>query len=187
MDPSTFRRDPFLRSSAYHLATWSLAALVLELRRSSPSPGDDGASSAAVVAAVVGGALLTSMTHERRVGKMAGAAGEPVFAGAGRMWAGALVGMLAGSVALAGAGWAGWLFNLWVGGTGATFARWGRRTGMNWYVGLGLAMVAFAAADAVLAMLEGQPSPGSRFLVLGVVLPGAALVTNRRFLWFREN
>lgn len=184
MTPAEFRRDRWLRSSAYHLSTWSLAAFVLAFRAETVPDAFD-ATGIAVAVVVVGGSVMSSLAHERRVGKIAGVAGESVYPGAGRMWAGVL-----GALALAAAGLimksgrADGLYLLGMIGVGTGFALWGRRAKFPWYLGLGAAMVAAGLLDGVLAATGGPARP-LRLLVLGLALPVAALLTNRRWLWFR--
>ena len=181
MDRSTFRRDPYLRSSAYHLATWSLAAFVFELRL---GRGQFDAASVGLYGVLLGGAILTSITHERRVGKMAGPAGDAVWSGAGAMWLrllGTLV-TLTGMLAFAGRG--DLLFAAWAFGVGWGFAVWGWKANFPWYAGLGLGLAWVALVDAAM-LAAGTPMPMLRGLVLAVGLPALALRTNHRFLWFR--
>jgi len=183
--PAEFRRDRWLRSSAYHLSTWSLAAFVLAFRAEAvPEPFDSTGLAVAIV--VLGGSVMSSLTHERRVGKMAGVAGEAVYAGAGRMWTGVLGALALAATALAmKTGRADGLYALGMVGVGTGFARWGRRAKFPWYLGLGASMIAVGALDAVLVGAGGPARP-LRLLVLGLALPVAALLTNRRYLWFRE-
>ena len=185
MDPATFRRDPYLRTSASHLATWSLVGFVLELRLGGPESA--GTPEGIVVAVLLAGAVLASLTHERRVGKMAGPAG-PVgtasFEGAGRMWSGLLAALTAASALLLLASRPQWLFDAWTVGVGSGFAVWGWKAGFAWYTGLGLALVAVGAVDAIVTAAGGSVL-ALRCLVLALALPAFSLVTNRRFLWFR--
>lgn len=186
VSPTTFRRDPWLRSSGYHLATWSLLGLVLELRRL--SPGEGAVTGSAGLLFLVAAAILTSLTHERRIGKMvgpAGPAGEAVWPGAGALWRTLLSALAAASALLVATQNAGMLFPLWCAGVGSGFWLWGRRAGFAWYEGLGLLMAVAAMVDVGLMWGEGGAAPGFRFAVLGLVLPGAGLLTSRRFLWFR--
>lgn len=183
MKPADFRRDRRLRTSGYHLATWSLAAFVLEARALAMQ-GHAGAGSGAVMLIVIAGSVLSSLTHERRVGKMTGPAGETVFDSAARLWA--VVFMVLGvvSVWLAAGGQSRWLFPLWMLGVGLGFTIWGSRAAFGWYVFLGVAMAVAAALDVGLAV-AGWPHRPLRLAVLGLALPAAALMTNRRYLWFR--
>ncbi|MFN2378192.1 MAG: hypothetical protein ABR538_16810 [Candidatus Binatia bacterium] len=183
VSPTTFRRDPWLRSSGYHLATWSLLGLVLELRRL--SPGEGAAVGGAGLLFLVAAAVLTSFTHERRIGKMAGPAGEAVWPGAAALWRTLLAALAAASALLLTTENAGMLFPLWCAGVGCGFWLWGRGAGFPWYEGLGLLMSVAALVDVGLLWAEGSAAPGFRFAVLGLVLPGAGLLTSRRFLWFR--
>lgn len=185
MTPVEFRRDRWLRTSAYHLSTWSLAAFVLSLRAEAGREPFDAAG-VAVAVAVVGGSVMSSLTHERRVGKMAGVAGDAVDAGAGRSWAGVLAALALSAAGLVLAtGRTDGLYLLGMVGVGTGFARWGRRAKFPWYLGLGAAMVAAGVLDGVLALVGGPARPFVRLFVLGLALPAAALLTNRRFLWFR--
>jgi len=183
LDPATYRRDPYLRSSAYHLATWSLMGFVLELRGSMPAASTDSPSHLPVVVVLLAGAAMTSLTHERRLGKMVGPAGAAVFDGAGRMWTGVLAVLVAASVLLLAASRPQLLFDVWVVGVGAGLAAWGSKAGFAWYLGLGAAMVAVGAVDVALRS-AGFPVLALRCALLAVALPVAALVTNHRFLWF---
>jgi hypothetical protein len=183
LDSLTFRRDRWLRTSASHLATWSLAGLVLEFRFRAVGGGGEGAAAAAVVV-IVGVSLLNSSTHGRRAAKMVGPAGEPSYAGAGQMWTMVIGALALGSGALLAAGRPEYVTTIWLFGVGCAFALWGRKADFLWYFGLGSAMVAAAAFDAALAATGGPVGP-FRFFVLGLALPAAALLTNRRFLWFR--
>ena len=184
MQPASFRRDRWLRTSAYHLATWSIAALVLDVRLRAARD----ASHATVIFALVvifAGSLLTSMTTERRVAKMVGPAGAPLFAGAGRMWILVFAMLMSASAAILGAGRAEAILTLWMLLVGAAFLFWGRATGFAWYVGLGASILAAGAVDSWMSATGGPVGPW-RVLVLGIALPAAAIATNRRFLWFRE-
>jgi hypothetical protein len=183
LEPSTFRRDPYLRSSAYHLATWSLAAFVIEFQLASAS-GLDAANGIAALVVLIGASALSSVTHERRVGKMMGPAGAPVWAGAGQMWLVLLVGLAAGSLVLALGSLAALLFPLWALAVGAGFATWGRKAAFAWYTGLGFALVGVGLLDLAIGISAGPTTP-FRITVLGLGLPGFALLTNRRFLWLR--
>lgn len=184
VSPTTFRRDPWLRSSGYHLATWSLLGLVLELRRL--SPGEGAVTGSAGLLFLVAAAVLTSLTHERRIGKMVGPAGEAVWPGAGALWRTLLSALAAASALLPVTGNAAMLFPLWCAGVGSGFWLWGRRAGFPWYEGLGLVMAVAALVDlGLLWKGGGVVVPGLRFAVLGLLLPGAGLLTSRRFLWFR--
>lgn len=182
MDPITFRRDPYLRTSAYHLATWSLVATVLELRLAT---GAAAAGSRAVLPVLLAGAVLTSLTHERRVGKMTGPAGAPLVEGAARIWVQGLSVLAAVSAVLVVAERPQLVFDAWMLGVGVGFVVWGRAAAFAWYVGLGLAMIATAVVDFMLLSAAGVPLLQLRLLASGVVIPGLALLTNRRFLWFR--
>lgn len=133
---------------------------------------------------LVAGAVLTSFTHERRVAKIAGPAGEPVFAGAGRLWTVTLLVLGVASAVLAATDEAQWLFALWAAAAGAAFTLWGLRTRFRSYVALGLGLAAAGVLDAS-ATAGGSPLAGLRIFVLGVALPAAAIATNRRYLWFR--
>lgn len=155
---------------------------MLELRRTVAPP--DGAGEAAAVVVIVGAGILTSMTHGRRIAKMAGLPGEPVFAQAGAMWRLLLAALVAASAVLVSSSQAGDLFRLWMAGVGAGFAAWGRLAGFGWYAGIGLVMAASAAVDAMLPP-GGPAAVALRCGMLGLVLPAFALATNRRFLWFR--
>lgn len=75
------------------------------------------------------------------------------------------------------------IFEVWIVGVGSGLAFWGWRAGFAWYVGLGAAMIATAAVDVVLGS-AGLPVFALRGAVLALALPAAALVINRRFLWF---
>ena len=124
------------------------------------------------------------MTTERRVGKMLGPAGEPVFAGAGRMWLMALGALTSASVALVLASRAEAIITLWLIGAGGGFLFWGRRIGFSWYVGLGAGMIAAGLVDSWMSA-TGGPVALLRVVVLGLALPATAILTNRRFLWLR--
>jgi hypothetical protein len=182
MTPSEFRRDRWLRTSAYHLSTWSLTAFALALRAEFVPRALD-ATGAALAVALAAGSVLSSLTHERRVAKMAGVAGEAAYAGAGRLWS-ALFGVLAVVAALlVGMGAAASLYAAAMLVVGTGFALWGRRAKFDWYFRLGLAMVSAGAFD--LAVEGSALAAPLRLLVLGLGLPAAALATNRRYLWFR--
>lgn len=177
MDPAAFRRDPWLRTSGYHLATWSLVAFVLELWRD--RPGEVGAAQAV---ALVGGAFLTSLTHERRVAKMAGIAGEPVYSETALVWRLVFVGLAASMAAMLAAPNMAALFPVAMCVLGIGFAQWGAGAGFPRFVWLGAFMVAAALLDVSLG------AAGSRLirqLVLGFALPAFGVATSRRYLWFR--
>lgn len=179
MDPGHFRGDPWLRSSGYHLATWSLVALVLDLRRAAPS-GTGAAGAILLVAA----AVLTSLTHERRIGKMAGPALVPVWDRAGQLWWSLLAGFVAIAVPLVTRGHGEWLVPVGLVLVGTGHLVWSRCVRMSWLAVIGAAAVAAALVDAA-ATASGQAPLALRALVLGVVLPAAGLWTSRRYLWFR--
>ncbi len=178
MDPENFRRDPWLRGSGYHLATWSLVALVLDLRRAAP-----GASAAGTVV-FVAAAVLTSLTHERRIGKMAGPALEPVWDGAGRLWWSLGAAFAASGAVLAARGLEQWLVPALLATVGAGYLVWSRFVRMPWFAAVGAVALVAALLDAG-ATATGQPTLAMRFLVLGLVLPAAGLWTSRQYLWFR--
>jgi hypothetical protein len=182
MTAAAFRRDRWLRTSASHLGTWSVASLVLDsvIR----STGRTGSMRSATFVAIAGITLLNSMTTERRVAKMVGVAGEPVYAAAGAMWRLVLAMLALASVALVAAHAAAAVIPLWLAGVGATFLFWGRKTELAWYAALGAAMVIAGVADAWLSRSSGPVGP-LRVAVLGLALPAAAIATNRRFLWVR--
>lgn len=180
MDPLSFRRDPWLRGSAYHLATWSFLLFVLDLRRALPDAGLAGG------VVLVGATVMTSLTHERRIGKMAGPAGDPLWPGVAALAKGLAAGLVAGSAGLAMAGRADAVVSLWLAGVGAGLAVWGRRASFGWYLGLGAATGLAALVDAGLLLWRGVPSTGLRAAVLVLALPLAALWTNRTWLWFRD-
>lgn len=165
------------------MATWSLVAFVLELRCSMAAASTEALSQLPVVAVLLGGAVLTSFTHERRVGKMVGPAGEAVFDGAGRMWLRVFAALVTASALAMVASAPQRIFEVWIVGVGSGLAFWGWRAGFAWYVGLGAAMIATAAVDVVLGS-AGLPVFALRGAVLALALPAAALVINRRFLWF---
>lgn len=191
MDPATFRRDRYLRSSGYHLAVWSLAAFVLQYRLGL-QPSGQGISAFPFFVMLVGGSLMTSFTHERRVGKMAGVAGEPVFAGAGRLWLVVFAALGFVDSVLIASGLELYLVPSWWLGVGAGFAVWGWRAGFGWYTGFGAALVSAGMLDLI--VLQTDPSGIAaglhrviwRSLVLAVFIPAFALETNRRHLWFRR-
>ncbi len=183
MQPEIFRKDRWLRTSAYHLASWSLAALVLDVRLRSAVTTTHATGIAAFVV-IVGASLLTSMTTERRVAKMFGPAGAPVFAGAGRLWLMVFAVLTSASVAIASAGRVEAVVTLWMFGVGAAFLFWGRTIGFSWYAGLGLALMAAGAIDSWMSA-TGGPVGLLRVFVLGLALPAAAILTNRRYLWLR--
>ncbi len=191
MDRATFRRDRYLRSSGYHLAIWSLAAFALQYRLGL-QPSGQGLSAFPFFVMLVGGSLMTSFTHERRVGKMAGVAGEPVFAGAGRLWTMVFAALALVDSALVAAGLEIYLVPSWWLGVGAGFAVWGFRAGFGWYTGFGAALASAGMLDLI--VLQTDPSGIAaglhrviwRSLVLAVAIPAFALETNRRHLWYRR-
>jgi hypothetical protein len=181
VDPSAFRRDPWLRTSGYHLATWSLVAFVMELWRRQPE--SDHATATVVL---VAGAVLTSLTNERRVAKMAGIAGEPVYPGTALVWRlVALALFVSGAAAVFEANTNG-MFPVAMIATGMGFAVWGAGAGFAWFSALGAAMVGTALVDVAL-LGRGDASRTLRLAVLGVALPAFGLATSYRFLWFRPS
>jgi hypothetical protein len=178
LDPAAFRRDPWLRTSGYHLATWSLVALALELMRAST---DDPGVSRIVV--LLGGALLISSTHERRVAKMAGVAGNLVYEKTRLLWGFVALALLSTFVAATGAPNADPLFPVAMVIVGVGFAQWGAGARFAWFVGLGSAIVGAGLLDVVVGPAV---RPYWRMLVLGILLPGAGIETSRRYLWFRS-
>jgi hypothetical protein len=182
LTPSEFRRDPWLRTSAYALATWSLAGFLLEVRlRAAGTATEDGIAATIVIA---GASLLASRTHARRVAKMAGQAGEPVFANAKAMWRLIVAAALLLSVVAVRAGRTDLVFPLWMLAAGSGFAAWGRAVGLGWYVGLGALMAGIGLLDLLLS--RGSFAAYSlEMFTLGLLLPAAAIATNRQFLWIR--
>jgi len=183
LHPDAFRKDRWLRTSAYHLASWSLAALVLDVRLRSVGQTTQ-ATGIATFVVIIAASLLSSMTTERRVAKMLGPAGAPVFAGAGRMWLLVIGALTSASVAIASAGRVEAVLTLWMIGVGTAFLFWGRTIDFSWYAGLGLALIAAGAADSWMTATGGPVGP-YRVVVLGLALPAAAILTNRRYLWLR--
>ena len=178
MTPAEFRRDPWLRTSASHLATWSFAALALDLLARSGA-GTPRAVRVSAIVGVVAGSLLTSMTTERRIAKMVGPAGDSVYERAGQLWTIVLATLVAATFVLVALEQRGALMPMWLGGVGAAFVFWGRKTRFDWYVILGGAMFAFAVFDLLFA------AGTLRIVVLGVLLPVAAMAANRQYLWLR--
>ncbi len=153
---------------------------MLELRRAAPHEGGDF-----VVVALLAGALLTSSTHERRVAKMAGIAGETVYAETALVWRLVLVGLVAAAAAAISAPNMGSLFPVAMVVAGIGFAQWGAGAGFAWFVRLGAFMVGAGLVDVTLG--AGSPSSQTlRLVVLGLALPAFGLETSRRFLWFRR-
>jgi hypothetical protein len=183
LQPTDFRQDRWLRTSATHLATWSLAALVLDVLLRAAGKASQGTGIATFVV-VVAASLLNSMTTERRVAKMLGPAGKPVYAGAGRMWLLVFATLASASAALFGAGRADAIVTLWLFGAGTAFLFWGRTIGFSWYAGAGLGMMLAGAVDSWMSA-AGGPVGLWRILVLGLALPATAIATNRRYLWLR--
>lgn len=187
MDPALFRRDPWLRTSGYHLATWSLVAFVLELRR--PAASEDAA---AFLVVLLGGALLTSLTHERRVGKMAGLAGVPLHPRTDVLWWSVVGAIVLGSLTLHWIARPHWMFPMWMMLAGEGFLLWGMALRFAWYRALGAAMIAAGLLDIAMMALDAGAWPRllmlgewPRLLVLGVLLPAVGVATSRCFLWFR--
>jgi hypothetical protein len=183
LDPLRFRRDPWLRTIGYHLATWSLAALVLELERASPTPGSGPSS----IVVVLGATVLVSLTHERRVAKMAGIASDPVDPRVSVLVTTTLAALVLATAAFAYASLAHWIVTAWLAGIGAMLLVWSSLITFEWLGGVGATLVGASLADAALLIWR----PGSdatvavRMLVLGIVVPLAGVLTSRRFLWFR--
>lgn len=138
----------------------------------------------ATAVVIVGASILSSSTHGRRAAKMCGPAGKPAYDGAGPMWGMVLVALVLGSAALLAAGRPGEVTTIWLFGVGCAFAQWGRKAAFPWYFRLGSGMVVAAVLDVLLAATGGPVGP-FRIFVLGLALPAVALLTNRRFLWFR--
>jgi hypothetical protein len=178
LNPAAFRRDPWLRTSGYHLATWSLVAFVLELVRTS-----DGAAGMSSVVVLLAGGVLSSFTHERRVAKMAGAAGDPVYENTALLWGLVALALISAGVAAAGAPVSDPLFPVAMVIVGIGFAQWGAGAHFPWFVGLGSAIVAVGLLDVA---ISAPARPYLRMLVLGVLLPAAGIETSRRYLWFRQ-
>jgi hypothetical protein len=178
LDSSAFRRDPWLRTSGYHLATWSLVGFALELMRTS-----DGGLAVSRVVVLVAGALLVSSTHERRVAKMAGISGAPVYEKTPQLWGFAGLALLSTFVAAMNAPNTDPLFPVAMVIVGVAFAQWGAGARFAWFVWLGAAIVAAGLLDVVIG---AAARPYWRTLVLGVLLPGAGIETSRRYLWFRR-
>jgi len=147
LDPTTFRRDRWLRTSAYHLATWSIAAFVIDIRFRSIGPGEHATVSATLVI-IVAASILSSIQTERRVAKMMGPATDLVDAGAGTMWRIVVAVLVAASIGLVAAARAEGLVDAWM-------------------------------------LVIGGPVAIFRLVVLGIGLPVAAILTNRRYLWLR--
>jgi hypothetical protein len=186
-DRAAFRRDRYLRSSPWHLLTWSLAAFAFQWRMGlSPHPLDPGLAGFAF--ALVAGSLLTSHTHERRCGKMFGPADRPVFAGAGRLWTVVFAAMAAGSAAVLSAGRPLDLVTVWMGGAGLGFAAWGAFAGFRPWLLVGLALLVATALDLAWSATPGLVGEGLRRLwlrsaVLALFLPASAVFVIRRYGW----
>jgi hypothetical protein len=178
LNAAAFRRDPWLRTSGYHLATWSLVAFVLEMLRTS-----DGAAGVASVVALLAGGVLSSFTHERRVAKMAGAAGAPVYQKTPLLWGFVALALVSAGVAAIGAPNTDPLFPVAMVIVGIGFAQWGAGARFAWFVGLGSAIVAAGLLDIA---LSAPWRPCLRMIVLGALLPAAGIETSRRYLWFRD-
>jgi hypothetical protein len=175
VDPATFRRDAWLRSSGYHLATWSLAGFAIELRRATRA--EDAAPGFVILIAAL--ALLTSLTHERRVGKIAGIAGEPAWRHSAQLWRAMVCLLVAGSLAVMLASRQHLLFQVWMLVVGSGCVLWGRGTRFAWMSGAGGTMIAAGLLDLA------WPSTALRLFVLGLVLPAAGLTASSRYLWSR--
>jgi hypothetical protein len=183
LTPEAFRRDPWLRTSASHLATWSVAAVAVELLlRASPRIS---ATTVATVVAVAVAAIVASMTTERRIAKMAGPAHEPIDPSAAPRFGLAIALLVTASLALVAASRADALPMLWLLGTGNSLVVWGSKLRFAWYVRFGVALVGAGVLEAVLAA-SGERVIALHLIVMGIGVPVAAIVTNRRWLWIRE-
>jgi len=179
LDRAAFRRDPLLRSSAQHLATWSLAVLVLDLRDCAGAAS--GGAPMFVVVAVLAGAILASLTHERRIGKMLGPAPDPPGGPtAGQCRVGALIATVVGVLTVTSVADCA-LATVWMGCVGAGLFVWGRALVFHPYVAMGLGLLLCAAIDAAL-VLAGSFGIAAllRMGVLGAAMPIYAVNASMR-------
>ena len=190
MDRASFRRDPFLRTSAYNMATWAVVNMLFSVPNyamaagAAWSPGLLGTYSLALFA--VGIAL--SAIHERRVGKMVGPPGEPLFP-AEKLWSPLLLIGFAGTVALIVSGRPQFIQPLWLLVVGTAYIVWGIGIRLRLYVVLGVVL----ALTGLAALAMQEPRSGAAPSVLGLHLwnltmggfaLAVAVATNRRYLWF---
>jgi len=180
LDRAAFRRDPLLRSSAHHLATWSLSVLVLDLRdcAGATSSGATGGAPMFVVVAVLAGAILASLTHERRLGKMLGPAPDPPGRPtAGQCRVAAMLATVVGILTLTSLTDCT-LATVWMGCVGVGLFAWGRALAFRPYVRMGSMLALLAGVDALLG--GGEASWILRAVALGILVPAGAMTVNRR-------
>jgi len=190
MDSVSFRRDPFLRTSAYNMATWAVVNVLFSVPNyalaagTAWSPSLLGTYSLGLFAA---GIALSAM-HERRVGKLVGPAGEALFP-AGKLWGPLLLIGFGGTVALVVSGRPQFIQPLWLLVVGSAYVVWGAATRFRLYQLLGGVLA--AAGLAVLALQETRPGAAPSVLglhlwnlTMGAFALTVAVITNRRYLWF---
>src|SRR5690348_9142474 len=103
------------------------------------------------VVVLVAGALLISSTHERRVAKMAGLAGNVVYDKTRVLWSFAGLALASTFVAAMRAPNADPLFPVAMVIVGVGFAQWGAGARFAWFVWLGAAIVVAGLFDVVIA------------------------------------
>ncbi|MBI5505560.1 MAG: hypothetical protein HY899_12215 [Deltaproteobacteria bacterium] len=189
MDRTSFCRDPFLRTSAYNMATWAVVNVLFSVPNyalaagAAWSPGLLGTYSLVLFASGV----ALSAVHERRVGKLVGPAGQALFP-AGKLWGPLLLIGVVGTVSLIVTSRPQFIQPLWLLVVGSAYVIWGVATSFRLYQLLG--GVLGVAGLVVLALQETRP--GAVPSVLGLHLWNltmggfsfaVAVATNRRYLW----
>lgn len=189
MDRAAFRRDPFLRTSAYNMATWALVNVLFSLPNyrlaagAAWSPACFGIYSLGLLTA----GIALSAVHERRVAKLVGPAGDALFA-AGRLWGPLLLVGTGGTALLVTAGRPQFVQPLWLLVVGSAYVIWGAATRFRLYQVLG--GVLGVAGLVVLALQQTRPgAPPSVLglhvwnLTMGAFSFAVAVTANRRYLW----
>ncbi|HYB98235.1 MAG TPA: hypothetical protein VEC57_03790 [Candidatus Limnocylindrales bacterium] len=191
LDSEAFCRDPFLRTSAYNMATWAVVNMALSVPSYAMAAGTAWAplSAGGYTLAFFAAGLIAGAVHERRVAKMVGPAGDAVFPAA-RLWAPLLLIGFGGTIFLIATGRPALVQPLWLLAVGSAYAMWGWRTRLSLYRWLGLLLLVCGAFVASLQSYEVGAAPAVLGLhvwnlTMGVASVAIAIVVNRRYLWQR--
>lgn len=192
MDSAAFRSDPFLRTSAYNMATWAIVNMLFSVPNyamaagAAWSPGVLGTYSIVLFAVGMG----LSAVHERRVGKMVGPPGQPLFP-AEKLWGPLLLTGFAGTVTLIATGRPQFIQPLWLLVVGPAYIVWGLGIRLRIYQVFGVVLT--AAGLVALSMQETRSGAAPSVLglhlwnlTMGAFALAVAFATNRRYLWFAE-